>query len=373
MLSIKMMILKNLFIQILFIMLTITRSIITTSNDRHLMLQNGDQQLVAENSFKQLSNHNQMFIKQLLSQVSNLSSNKTSNVNQNNKRSTDGFKISQSNSILTTTTSVNQQQRMNIIRNNNNQSFNLVKQKWLQMEKSIGNSLELIGFNLKSTIVELIKDNNTNNISLYCEKSLINIADGLIKQQLWASQFVDASARLPAGLLEGTLTELGNFDQCLSIKSTMFMENSSVDNNRQYSFNGQYCSFIIKPILLPRPRLHTFCQRMPSILMQPITTTNHTNTNMNMNQKPLKLLSQNSHQFYYSGLRLGICLPSLCSRFDIQKLLTSYLNKFELLGQIKSCQVAPATSGSIVLDSSAQQSNTFAILEQFDLVQQCIM
>lgn len=417
---------RILFIQkILFVMLTITICIfktptaainvngITNNNNNNFPSTQSNRQNLNNNAQQIDSNqinrfsHNQMFIKQLLEQVSksaSLSNTTTSIVpkkesdlviSKQNKRATvQAFNANKNPELLSIksmpkTANHHQQQKINLnyqklltTNNNNNHSnisFNLVKRKWLKMEKSIGESLEFIGINLKTTIADLIRVNNNNNssidyasplnISLDCEKSLLKLANGLIKQQLWASKFVDASARLPAGLLEGTLTELGNFDQCLAIKSASTEEDFSEIN----TINGQYCSFIIKPVLLPRPRLHTVCQRMPAILPQAnYSTSSTTLTNsidIDLIQKPFKLLSQNSHQFYYSGLRLGMCLPNLCSRFDIQKLLTAYLNKFELVGQVKSCQVLAGQNET----SGAGQDNSNNPVEQFDLVQQCIM
>lgn len=155
---------------------------------------------------------------------------------------------------------------------------------------------------------------------------------------------LDSCAKLPSGLLDGTLTELGNFDGCLAVRSA--------------SVQGQYCSVSIRPHLIVRPRLHTACQRLPSL--------SGSSTETNRNGSLFRWMSQNSHQFYYAGLRLGICTPHKCTRNDLQLLLTSYLANFELIGQVKSCQVAAS-------QSHHQLSKIDQFSQSFDFTQRCIM
>lgn len=126
---------------------------------------------------------------------------------------------------------------------------------------------------------------------------------------------LDASAKLPSGILEGTLTELGNYDECLRITSG------------KLNIRGNYCTIQIKPPLPVRPRLHTICQRAFG------TTNSNASTN-----KIIRHLVQHSHEFLYVGLRMGICVPSKCTKTDIQTLLSTYLNHHELTGDVRSCQ-----------------------------------
>lgn len=220
----------------------------------------------------------------------------------------------------------------------NNYSISNVRQKWRQMERSLGENLYQSARILKQTLDEIAPP----SISTTCKSALYEYIEALKEQKLWANQMFDASAKLPSGLLEGTLTELGNFDQCLSINSHLAETQTTSEQQhlrskqhfQQFStIKGQYCSLQIKPYLTPRPRLHTVCQRLPQL-------------SASNNQSSWRLLSQQSHQFHYVGLRLGICTPNKCSKLDIQQLLSSYLIKYELLGQVKSCQTATAGGAS---------------------------
>ena len=61
---------------------------------------------------------------------------------------------------------------------------------------------------------------------------------------------LDASAKLPAsGLFEGTVTDLGQYDECLSIEIPAHYTGRS--------HAGQYCTLRIKPALPDRPLFNT--------------------------------------------------------------------------------------------------------------------
>ena len=57
------------------------------------------------------------------------------------------------------------------------------------------------------------------SISSACHKQLNAIHLAIKSELTWPYRFIDASANLPAGFLDGTLSSLGDYDQCLSIQS----------------------------------------------------------------------------------------------------------------------------------------------------------
>lgn len=57
---------------------------------------------------------------------------------------------------------------------------------------------------------------------------------------------LDASGKVPEGILSGTLSSLGAYDECLE---TTLGEDASSDRK----VTGQYCSIDIKPFLPPKP------------------------------------------------------------------------------------------------------------------------
>lgn len=56
---------------------------------------------------------------------------------------------------------------------------------------------------------------------------------------------LDASAKLPSGVLDGTLSDFGDFDQCLEVVKA--------DSRKKVQFTGQYCSLDASPILPAMP------------------------------------------------------------------------------------------------------------------------
>lgn len=56
---------------------------------------------------------------------------------------------------------------------------------------------------------------------------------------------VDASGRIPSGSLDGTLTDLGDYDQCLDV--------TQPKRSKHNEIQGQYCTLELKPLL---PALH---------------------------------------------------------------------------------------------------------------------
>lgn len=272
-----------------------------------------------------------------------------------------------------------------------------VRSRWRLMEQSLGGVMNGAALDLRGTLEELLVQpaqassgnhhqqvpNQLRPVSLQCKQALIELMEALTDQELWASQMVDASAghlsSLPSGLLEGTLTDLGHYDECLAISHPERRAATRTPNTPTSPPSksvGQYCSLLIKPPLLNRPRLHTVCRRLPSL--SPLLTTSGTGSASAANAT-LKLLAQHSHQFYYAGLRLGICVPSRCSQMDIQQLLSSYLIRFELVGQVKHCQHQPAVADEL---RAANRSSVFgfghlplvsSISQHFDPLQQCIL
>lgn len=188
-----------------------------------------------------------------------------------------------------------------------NASLALVRSRWRLMELSLDESVGALADELARQLGQ-VRARADVHLSADCGRALDALPAALGQQQPAAMQMLDASARLPAGLLQGTLTELGNFDQCLGVGPA-----------------AQYCSLLVKPALVARPRLHTICVANPSL--------------SSSKAKPLvQHLARHSHHFFYAGLRLGICLPASCSQPEVQQLLAGYLAKYQLLGQVKSCQ-----------------------------------
>lgn len=73
---------------------------------------------------------------------------------------------------------------------------------------------------------------------------------------------IDSSGKFPPpGVLEGTLTDLGRFDECIQVNHLIEGDNYPISTR----IKGQYCSLILRPPLPSRPRFHTLCNQIPSL------------------------------------------------------------------------------------------------------------
>ncbi|KAM7305111.1 nose resistant to fluoxetine protein 6 [Ixodes scapularis] len=117
---------------------------------------------------------------------------------------------------------------------------------------------------------------------------------------------VDAMGRPPAGIFEGTITDFGSFDQCLEVRAQ--------DAWGDESFRGQYCSLFLKP------NIDT---------SKPVAFLRSSRRNLTRIMKSI----------WFPGFRLGICIPSACSKEDIDALIKSALSRYGVNASVPLCDV----------------------------------
>lgn len=93
----------------------------------------------------------------------------------------------------------------------------------------------------------LYEDSLDRRVSRPCRRSLAEIQNHLKSGSCWAFRFLDASSKSTPGLISGTVTSLGDYDECLGSKS------EDVDP----SFQGRHCVVELQPPLYSNEtRLH---------------------------------------------------------------------------------------------------------------------
>lgn len=139
---------------------------------------------------------------------------------------------------------------------------------------------------------------------------------------------VDSWGKFPmSGILEGTVTDFGSFDECLSIPA------------KEAIGEPQYCTIEMRPLLPPRPRFHNIIHGVRqfhnvSSIISPgkVLHSHHHMLWSALNHSLVSLppfrdeqindqLLQYVHFFYYINLRIGICLPSKCSLQEIDSIV----------------------------------------------------
>lgn len=143
---------------------------------------------------------------------------------------------------------------------------------------------------------DLLRNLQTAEVSSACSLGIMKVVRGFQNFEPWAFRLFDASGKYPTGVLEGTKSDIGAFDECL--------ETEVVDDFGRVTSRGQYCSLMfyvrngktlerkLAPILRSlHPRLRTF--------------------------KQFFFLD------YLNVARVGICLLNDCDQRDLQALINS--------------------------------------------------
>ncbi|XP_028968190.1 O-acyltransferase like protein [Galendromus occidentalis] len=138
------------------------------------------------------------------------------------------------------------------------------------------------------------------------------------------SGVADASAKPPEGLIEGTLTFLGAYDECLSTVVWKDVEREH-DEEPEKQFVGSYCSLQLAPnfdfLKIFHNQSHAIETLGPYLNSEKIA------------RKTFRI--PGTHVAY----RAGICVPSVCSREDIDKILQHLLKDVDFQGSVTRCEV----------------------------------
>lgn len=155
-------------------------------------------------------------------------------------------------------------------------------------------------------------------LSQPCQQSLQQALEALADRQSWAVELFNswAQAYPPTGAASGTLSDLGDFDQCLDLVS------STIGATKYCLLDYHF------PMLRPRPKHHNFYHQTPNLL-PPLA--NEQDYRLNKRSSFYRKLEQVSPLFYYTSIQIAICLPSTCSSEDVfivgSKGLIFFINK----------------------------------------------
>jgi hypothetical protein len=158
------------------------------------------------------------------------------------------------------------------------------------------------------------------NISSSCLASFLKLFTGVRKQEIWAFKMLDSFGRVDSGTFDGTVTNFGEYDQCLGINFPGDFDileditpSSSADTEEivpEERVVGKYCVMRVDIPMPPKPkRLH---------LHDPVIKLNGTS----LDNTILHYLSKTFDTLYsINGFRYGICIPSSCSALEIENLV----------------------------------------------------
>ncbi|EDV92469.1 GH24037 [Drosophila grimshawi] len=112
-------------------------------------------------------------------------------------------------------------------------------QRVMQMRRL---AVEFIDYYQNLTAVDLIVPGTRlpNQEDLQCMAEMAQLSQGVQSGSIWALRMIDSWGRLPAGLLYGSLKDLGNFDECVRVDH--HMESTSL------RLRGKYCMAKLFPV-----------------------------------------------------------------------------------------------------------------------------
>ncbi|CAG2112969.1 unnamed protein product [Medioppia subpectinata] len=158
------------------------------------------------------------------------------------------------------------------------------------------------------------------NVSAECRESVRNTLQSFEGLEDWAFQMLNSWGDFPPkGVMEGTITDFGDYDQCLSIEPNLSIGRS------------QYCLVDLE-VPMPKPLVSENINYFDIIDVLPKSV------NKSSNNIFVKL-SRDASYFYFFFLRTGICTPDKCTKHDIKLMVhKSFLNTGLKLRNI-SCEV----------------------------------
>ncbi|XP_023939022.1 nose resistant to fluoxetine protein 6 [Bicyclus anynana] len=124
--------------------------------------------------------------------------------------------------------------------------------------------------------------------------------------KLWALNMLDATAKIPSGLLQGNGIQLGDFDQCLGVRARVQLDTGSI-----VRVQGRYCLAMID-VKAEHPELET-----------PVHLAQSRNLFKSRIDDPGHFVPR------FSTLSWGVCVPSPCSSGDVEVILRDAIKHYQ--------------------------------------------
>lgn len=189
--------------------------------------------------------------------------------------------------------------------------------KWVSFQKTASSGMEDLMRKMLPTVTRMSSE---VDISTACTSSLLKLIFGLRSLKNWAVRMVDASGRIPSGLLEGSLSDLGNMDECFMIQNIDEYSGKEV-------FRGQHCAINAVPVLPKKPFQVTFGSNVLDL------------SNYTAKDSVFMDFSKKAPFFYRVLIRIGVCIPSTCTRKDLETVLTEVTKDSMFNVTVPFCQV----------------------------------
>ncbi|XP_064457672.1 nose resistant to fluoxetine protein 6-like [Ornithodoros turicata] len=187
-------------------------------------------------------------------------------------------------------------------------------EQWKGMEQLIQRTLDA---GLRIILPQMLKMNSELDLSPDCSAAFFTVMRKMRQMDNEVLRMFDSSGKLAPGMLDGSLADFGNMDECLSV---------SVGKGRPGGFQGQYCMVRSRPYMPPKPRIVTRDFRPVNASLFPENS---------MMQQLLK----DAGTFYSTLARTGLCMPSACTQEDVEKIVKSLYKSVYFNAQLSYCTI----------------------------------
>lgn len=239
-------------------------------------------------------------------------------------------------------------------------------------ERGTVESWQRLGKNLKRGITGVIGSlvpyalnmSAEAKIGSECSGAMLKWVLSMNQLKSWALRMLDASGKPIAGLLEGSLTMFGNYRQCLKIRAPDDDEIEFAGEFREY-FRGKYCIVQVKPWLPEKSRFYNLNTKLDALVKPSASSADANNNSEESNEDEehepapwyertvFDELSEWALAFNFVNIRMDVCVPSLCSREDIQKAIAFMLRGIDLKARVLRCEMdSPDGSYGSAVESS---------------------
>lgn len=194
-------------------------------------------------------------------------------------------------------------------------------EKWETIDRSLKGMVDQI---LKRLLPIVMERYEASNVSSTCTGNVLKFLAGLKNSKVWAFSILDASGKGLDGLLSGSLAAIGDYDQCLN---TVAINERRGSNYGKVLFRGKYCAVDIRP---PLPHKKSF-YKIDEVLEEL--------KNFSKRGTVIAEMAKSAHFFYMISVRIGLCVPSGCSKEDISNILQHITQQASFDIAVKRCEV----------------------------------
>ncbi|XP_022670131.1 O-acyltransferase like protein-like isoform X2 [Varroa destructor] len=217
----------------------------------------------------------------------------------------------------------------------------------LTWDTLMGNITDGIGSILNQALPHIVRATSEIEIGADCTAAMFKFFLELRKLTPWALRMADASGKPPAGLLEGTLALIGSYDECLSTvawkhsddvhssrgrrdtnaqsKNSSASSEPATNDDSDPAFVGSYCTLQMAPNFDFIELFHNHTHAID--LLGSYLSSDQ------VAEKTLRI--PGSHVSY----RVGLCVPSACTKDDIDRVVQHLLKDVDFQGSVTRCEI----------------------------------